>query len=75
MTHTELERLGWKTLVVDKNSFVSKREYSDSQWLEVFYCKEKNFIHFMDAVKGDKGEVRRYTKFQGNYDGFDFWSE
>ena len=29
----------------------------------------------MEAVKGDRGEVRRYTKFQGTYDGFDFWSE
>lgn len=74
MTHTQLEEIGWKTIALDTNSFVSKMEYSEDKWLELFYCKEKNFLQIMEAVKGDKGEVIRSNRYVGDYVGMDFWT-
>jgi len=73
MTHLDLEKIGWKTIVVDTNSFVPKKDYSETNWLEIFYCREKNYVQIMEAFKGEKGEVRRYTKFKGEYEGINFW--
>lgn len=69
-----LEEIGWKTVVTDTNSFVSRMQYSEDKWLELFYCKEKNFLQIMEATKGKKGEVLRHTKYEGDYVGMDFWT-
>ena len=71
MTYTELEKIGWKTMLIDENSFVSKKEYDENKWVEVFYCKEKNYIQYMEAVRGENGEVQRYMKYEGDFTGME----
>ena len=73
MTQDDFISLGWDLVVEDKNSFILKKPLTDTTWYELFYCSEKNYIQIMEAVKGEKGEVKRYTKHDGDYDGMDFW--
>lgn len=65
MTHIELNELGFETIAVDTNSFVSKT--SDSEiWLEVFYSKETDYLQIMRVNRGNKGEIIRTTLLEGN---------
>jgi hypothetical protein len=66
MTHQELEELGLKTVAIDTNSFISKTTDNEDVWLEIFCCNEKNYLQIMRATKGDKGETRRYSMYEGN---------
>ena len=60
MTHKDMEKLGWETIAVDTNSFVSKTT-TINIWLEMFYCREKDTVHLMLVKKGEKGEIVRET--------------
>lgn len=64
MTYEQLEELGLKTVATDTNSFVSKTT-EEYVWLEVFYCREDDYLQIMRAIKGNKGEVIRNTLLEG----------
>jgi hypothetical protein len=64
MTNTELEELGFITVVTDINSFVSKTN-GDDVWLEVFYSNEPEYLQIMRGTKGDSGEILRNTIYEG----------
>jgi len=73
MKHEDILNLGWHPVAKDEKSYVVKKPLTDTAWHELFYCEEKNFVQVMEAVKGEKGEVKRYTKYEGDYVGTDFW--
>lgn len=70
MTYQELEKLGWETIAKDTNSFVSKFPGTEV-WLELFYCKEKNYLQIMRGTFGDKGQILRHNLYEGTYEGTD----
>lgn len=70
MTHKELEELGWKTIAIDTNSFVS-RTTEEYVWLEAFYSSDTDYLQIMRAIKGPDGEILRQTIYEGKYYGID----
>ena len=74
MKHEDILNLGWHPVAKDEKSYVVKKPLTDTSWYEMFYCSEKNYVQVMESIKGEKGEVKRYTKYEGDYVGTDFWS-
>jgi len=66
MTYQDMEQLGWKTVAIDTNSFVSKTD-ADDVWLELFYCDEKKYLQIMRGMKGGHGEITRQSLYEGKY--------
>jgi hypothetical protein len=64
INHEELEQMGWTTILKDNNSFVTKTNEAN-EWLEMFYCLEKEMAHIL-TTKNDNNVIIRETLYNGN---------
>lgn len=67
MIYTDIEKLGFRTIATDTNSFVSRTTEEDI-WLEVFYCNEKDYLQIMRGIRGSGGETIRENILEGKGD-------
>ena len=64
INHEALEQLGWTTVLQDNNSFVTKTN-QPNEWLEMFYCLEKEMAHIL-ITKNENNVIKRETLYKGD---------